>query len=243
MPIISENTLKRFQSLCEEHHVPSNPGEEGFSWSLLIIMSERLDGEGFTTELEHLDDSFPIYDLSRLLIQIKLERYSNPTTIKCLEEALTEKLKEKVSRYGKALVVHKGSGPDGNYIIKSQYTGEKGGFSLEELGNINDLESDLIERARALRGKHSKGSNGSRFTRSKDLRIVVGDPDKKLDKDSSEVGTGLFKSVNKLPFSGRYAKYCFVFDFLAACNYLSFMEDPESFDNKDKYNYVASLVL
>ena len=248
MPIVSDKTLALFQALCREYNLTSDPKQEGFSWSLLNIMSERLDGDGYRTELEHLEDTFPLGDLAKLLELLMRDNglsvkngskdlvFDNPATVVILEKMLTDKLKEKVFRYGKALVIHKGDGRDGSHIITSNVPGRGDKFSLDELSEIINMETDFAKRTKDLRGKKAKKSDS--YTHTPDLREIIGHPDK---------GTGLFYHVNKLPFSGTVERYSFLYDFMSICGFLDFMDEQRKdnieTENKGKYNYIASLLI
>jgi hypothetical protein len=212
-------------------------------------MSERLDGDGFRTELEHLEDTFPLGDLAKLLELLMRDNglsvkngskdlvFNNPATVGILEKMLTDKLKEKVFRSGKALVIHKGDGRDGNYIIPGNPPGHEG-FSISEVSAIIDAEKQFSMRKKDLEGKKMKGSKSR--THTDDLRAWIGHPSTRGEK-----ATGLFRHIEQYEME-PVAECCFLFDYLWICQVLPFTNDPqkgfEDWDNKDKYNYIKKLV-
>lgn len=244
MPLIKETTLNAFCELCRSYGLPDNPKKKSFNWSLLNIYAERQNG-AFHTELEHLEDGFPLFDLANILWQIKKGRvlgnnylsisngvtasvtYSNVTTIEVIEQGVAELLKKRVIRYGSGLVVWFGSGPDGGYYIRCDKPETESDFSLDELECILNIKDSITSRAKLLNGR--KANNSKEYTRVEDLRPKV---------------QGILKHTEKydLPIMRRYS---FVFDFLAMSHYLDFRGDDwvqNKDSDKEKYTYIKSLL-
>ena len=249
MPVINEDTFKAFCNLCERYGLPDSPGKDGFNWSLLNLYAERRDGH-FLTELESLEDPFPLAEVAELLYKIKNSSFltidtdhegaafttRNPDVIKLLEKMLATKLREKVFRYGDFLVVRKGDGPDGAYIVNKGTVSSENGFTLDELKALIDQEYILCEklekesfpkRIRELKGRKAPGSTCD--TRVKDLSPVVYE---------------IIEQVNAYEIN-EASKYCFVFDFMDDCRYFGFRGQDwseEHTGSKEKFDYIKGLL-